>query len=323
MFTSPIPRRGRVHRSETSRLISPREPGGPGGDWKADNQLSQTLDQINNSHGALAQKVAKLGKGMPVSSMHPFKIYQFPTQYRTVHSSNDWKRFTVRGGLMGFFSVLGTDLSAGTNNPYGMWGSADYDNVIQYPFFDPTGAVKGQQFFQFQFVPGSGSTLAQPGWTEVVVPADGNQYYFWVSLCSALIPVVMFGATPVGATILYGGTQKGIWPGFPEPDPYHWLIGSIFYNGSSYTVNQFLNEHIQAYPFQTIDSVPSNPACAPTRSCGTYAAGQFYFYGDIVTQVKPSNSKNVLSQYCFTPDSNLAFIYRINQGPIVGVDPAT
>jgi hypothetical protein len=337
IFPSPIPRGGRVYRSETSPLVSRRDPLGPGSAWKADNQNARTLDQINNSVGSVARNIARTGNVYSAGDMHPFRIYRFPRQYRSFLNNNDYLRYKVRGGRSlqgGYQALFGTTLGTdGCDVPsFGSMYSSDYDNLIYQPdqISYPIPLAQGG----FQTVPTDGSLVinsgagAQTSWSEALT-IDGTDNFFWISLCAwkfsislfASGPIVCYGTSNVGATELFTGqTFTDPWPLFPLNDPYHKLIGVVHNFSGKSMVNQIIKSDVSFPNQSTLTTIGLNINAVPERFCGEYNAGAWYWYGDKVTRTTTVSGKTVVSVYVYY---DIFTTYTIVNGPITGIDPDT
>lgn len=115
------------HPLESSPLHTRREPNSPGYLWK---KTAQGIHQANRVSGAMRQITAKVASipvlKMPISPLHPFKIYHCPEQFRFFRTTpiareDEWRTVRVRAGLVitqdvpGVFVNEGTD---GIDRPY-------------------------------------------------------------------------------------------------------------------------------------------------------------------------------------------------------------
>lgn len=121
MIDAGINRNPVILPTELSKLAPRREPGSLGHLWKF-NRLAQ-MNGVGNGNvsSQLQQAVNKLAGPQPMvsSGMHPFKIYQLPSQYRTNPQPNDWLKFRCRNGLVTWRPTVVPAIDVG--NPFTDW----------------------------------------------------------------------------------------------------------------------------------------------------------------------------------------------------------
>lgn len=258
------------------------------------------------------------------SFLSPFQIYQFPQQYRYFKNANDWQRFKVRGGDSSF---------AGTTTPFKQVQGTDGASKGGFFLGCPNQVyLQGSNGFPFQQQPGDSSNITV-SWNEAIVPNDGFEYFFWVSLCVSesagltndLWPVLMFGKDLATAIEMIGGTQiLDPWPTFPYDDPYHRMVGSVLIDGTGIPfINQpqnlVMDFNVGELTFSP--GVDVRPFVSNTRVIGEYSDDVYYYYGDVVTDIQ--GPPNTLSQYVYLPANDITTAYPFTEGPINAIQPFT
>ena len=321
MADIPINRDVLPRPTEQSRLLSPHESTSLPRLWKAVSAQSQVAGQLRNAIGQQGRQIQAINQSMRSQSgsgMFPFRIYQFPSYLRKFQNDNDWQRFKVRSGGSPYsaspdVSIVGTDAEP-------------------YPY---------QDTFLTTEVSPSDNTQIGDDWHEIVVPADGTVYYFWISTVTRTggSPwTLMFGADPASATSMGDGTT-GIddkWTQFPLNDPYHYMVGSVAISptatanghtsigGNVPVVNQALGENLYCVrsSFSGATGLYES-GYYQVQYCGDYDATEPYFFQNQVTKdaAGPGAATIIRTLYSYTPPSGTAFLPFA--GPIIGIDPAT
>lgn len=301
-FSTPIYRRRQPISYESSYLQSPREQSSVLKDWQRIQQASTEADRMNDGVSQLYRTFSKVTRPQQAySPLFPFAVYQFPLSLRNFNPTNSALRFKVRGGLLLQFTeggvgapVPGTDGSANPNSQVYISGTTQ--------------------------LPPDDSTLISSTWNEVVVPQDGNLYYFWLSQCLAtetFTTGIVFGSTNTsGLSMQSGATVNDPWPTFPGNDPYHTLIASV--SGTpevGYTVQQMVRDHI---PYYRNPPDASGHGMMPMFFRGDYSSSVYYFAGDVVRS-GTIGSGNYLSNYLYWPLPSSSF--PTSGGPIINKDP--
>lgn len=328
-FTNPIPRAGLPVNREGSFLHSVRESGSAAKQWQRTEPLRRQIDSLTNSIGQMRRTIGTMRRGgNSFASLHPFKLYQFPTWMRNYHPSDEWRRCKVRFGYLitpEYQPPLGGAWGGGYNTVRGC------DNGSDFPNYGPEEEV----FLTGSEIPPNDSTAASTSWHEIVVPDDGNTYYVWLSVCAdAMLGtpgfdfVICYGTSAVNCTELYTGTTvTDPWPAFtgvsatPTSDPYHFLIGSLKANNTtaSLTINQFIYDNL-FFGGTALQQALSYSGGLSMRFRGEFDAAQYYYAGDIVMKT----STDFIQEYILFPkDPHDGGTYYFGKGPVVGVDPAT
>lgn len=302
-FNNPIPRGNLTQSFEQSSLQSPRESGSVFRGWKRMQQTRNRDQQITQALGSLYRQTSRdIRPAQAFSPLFPFAVYQFPNQLRNFIPTNASKRFKVRGGALapfnsGFAAMAGTDGSV-------------YPIVQTYL----SGTIE---------IPPDDATLISDTWHEVVVPQDGNTYYFWSSLClnteDATQGVVFGKLNTSGLSMQSGNIINDPWPTFPNNDPYHTVIAQISSEpGQVYTIEQFVKDNIIFWR-----NGPDNvgQGMMPMFFRGQYDSSKYYFAGDVV-RVGTIGTGNFLSTYMYWPEA-VSSSYPIEDGPILNIDPTT
>lgn len=318
-FTSHIPRAHQRTPREGSGLSSLRDRNSLLSAWKDQKSSSAQTDKATSVLSQTSSRVAKLSRQRNATNgMHPFKIYQFPSSQRVFQNADDWQRFKVRGGNV----LFGTNHSSRVQPALG----TDQSSYI-------FGNNFGDELLRSQTLPTTNAQIAAL-WNEIVVPADGNQYYFWYSVClngllsSGSNHGLLFGLSSTTATSMETG-QTGLtdphWTTFPYDDPYRKVIGSVLiptatvsplYIANVPYVTQKINGDIEIANAFTV-SVEGPPVV--WRSL--YDAARYYFVGDQVYRLTTTGGKTIRSVYVYAPDAGSAYLSSF--GPIAGVDPNT
>lgn len=341
-FTS----RGSLRRPlEMSNLLSFRESQSIPHNWKNDRQSLGRDDKLTQVVGQLQRQVNSLSRRTGATSgMHPFKIYNYPKAMRTNPQDNDWQKVKVHFGLV---QALG-------NYESGRFSSSDVlGDDGAYPGGSPLPPGAGELFpnnldaynqpftTQNPFYQHSGVT---PGlWDELIVPADGNLYHVWISLCPSGgdFPVILLGKSPSSATSFYDGSnQTDVWPTYPVNDPYHILIGwcviypTSFLEGLGIASDQLIFYQNQLFIHQVVYDnlyvpswwVPLSEYVAnyamTTRFRGTYSGSSYYYVGDTVLKVDDAQTPAAgqwLKHWVYYP--GVGTLYPPFFGPIIGIDP--
>jgi hypothetical protein len=171
-------------------------------DWQHINDLAgnarYSRDQVIN----LRHQVTALQEpALDAAFMFPFRIYSFPICWRAAGNyTTDWLKFRVHAGRYMGVIVTGTDCAdvdpGGTNYPTAM---ADAD------------------------APPKESDV-----TDIAIPAGTQQFWFWIDVSNAAIPVIKYGFTGSSAGAGAGGDPvlQG-WTTFPTADGSHAPVGWV------------------------------------------------------------------------------------------------
>lgn len=301
-FSTPIYRRRQPISYESSYLQSPREPSSILKDWQRIQSASTEAERMNDGVSQLYRTFSKVTRPQQaLSPLFPFAVYQFPLALRAFIPDNYNLRFKVRGGgLLPFNFGLGGAV-AGTD------GSVTPD---------------AQSYLMATTqVPPSDSTLISASWNEVVVPQDGNFYYFWLSQClnteTSSIGIVFGNNNSTGLSMQSGNVVNDPWPTFPDNDPYHTAIAQISAEpGQPYTIEQLVRDHV---PWWRTGADNVGRGMQPAFFRGEYDAGTYYFAGDEVTVTATSLGTTTRLLYLNWPSPTGSF--KIANGPINGVIP--
>ncbi len=306
--------------TEQSFLLSPRESMSPPRLWKGVADHSRVNGQLRNALSQQAQQLQVFGQTRRTQSptgMFPFRIYQFPAYLRKFQNADDWQRFKVRSAVSPFYGLPQIGINGTDREPY------PYQNT----------------FLTTELAP-SDATQISDDWHEIVVPNDGQVYYFWISTVTQTggSPwTLMFGADPASATSMGDGTT-GIddkWVNAFANDPYHYLIGSVSISPVELVPPAAPGNTTIGANVPIIDQRRGDNFSLPissnndfddlkhfgTQYCGTYDAGGYYWFGNEVTLSRSVGPTNLLELYSYTPGAGTA--YPTTGGPIIGLSPDT
>ncbi len=199
MFIQRLPTGYVSHPTETSPLASRRESGSGGQLWKKvgrgvnqNAELTKAVKQVNRKLSQLQHLGGLDGK------MHPFKIYQMPSEMRAtaLPDGEAWRTFRVRGGSLFIDVASGTFLDESSNS-----------DGIDQPYYDV-------------FSSRADGTKVDQSTVFEVVCAESTKTYFWIEIVPSDVPVsgnILSGEDP---------TTNG-WASWPEFDCAHILIGWV------------------------------------------------------------------------------------------------
>lgn len=232
--------------SETSRLMSPRDPSSLSHQWRKLGKGNGQSQATTNQNGAIIAQINRLGGFNPIQSSgaHPFQIYQLPSQFRSNRQPNDYLKVRCRQGCIAMkprtvpSGAVGTAIPAGlpaNNNGTAAWvpilnGSGVTQNMAIIQWANPLdGSGSGVPIIGNNWAPFNGPPfrnedeiyLANGGDPEYLMPAGGTGW-FWLQLDdngqwadmgeSALVPTIHFGGiTNVdGADVTFGDAPPWI-----------------------------------------------------------------------------------------------------------------
>lgn len=335
-FNNPLPRSDLPIAQEVSRLDSPRESSSIFHGWKRERSSINRGEALTSGMSQLQRQISKIKKVQyPYSDMHPFKIYQFPSWLRQFQPPDAWKRVMVRSG--GVDIGNGTYPAAGILNqtpvPYGcdlFSAGLAYNNLSQLLF----GGVDTEQFLNNGQTPPKDGTAFQSlgGLGEIIIPDDGNKCAIWISMCGLaqgtdVYPVILYGESPTSCTSLWDGTVGADpWPGFPDNDPYHFLIGYAWTNrgygipsyNKGITIQQVLFTNVQTNISGSTSA--GGQGTVGVRFKGEYSAVTYYWAGDEVTKTGTDFTQKYL---LFPKDPGHGGSHWFGTGPVLNLDPAT
>jgi len=317
-FDNHIPRANIPVTFEGSPLHSPREPGGIWTRWKTGDQAHSKIDKLASSIGQMQRQIMALQIPQnSLSNLHPFKLYNLPSQLRIFTNDDDWRRLKVRFGFLG---SSGADNGSNFSIPAGCDLFPAAEDVLN---IDPTQEV----YLTTEIPPPNSASFVDPSWHEFVVPDDGEKYYFWATVSlfqfdSETFPTgILVGKDNTDCYSMQSGTDHldDLWPTFPQNDPYHFLIGTAQTNNGQLILSQF--------QFDTIDYNRGARNTGQTSGNTSmafryeYSSIKYYFAGDMVTVTDTDN--NVLKTYIMFPanigDSGPP--YSPEFGPIIDIEP--
>lgn len=312
-FESPVPRTNLHRPSESSRLVPARDPSSIFHNWRATNHGNNRGNEITNQNGALITELNRLEakKGWVSDGMHPFKIYQLPSQYRPVPTSTDYLKFRCRTG--GFLqkptivpnayvgiqvpdpafapsgqggwqtTVFGSNFNEYRGNNFNVgWANPDTGSGTGVPFLGAYSGVSLPLNFKNEVY------LTNGGDPEYTAKPDSISF-FWIQMD-------VDGNGVSSANIHFGGWLYADGSLFGDKPP--WIVESPtgFYFGnlyslpvvsnviSTYTVLGDINifngkVYIGQYIHDHLITLPDNYF----RYVGQYDDSHIYWTGDIVT----------------------------------------
>lgn len=245
-LSTPLSRGQLPRTSETSRLMSPRDPSSLSHQWRKLGKGNGQSQATTNQNGAIIAQINRLGGFNPIQSSgaHPFQIYQLPSQFRSNRQPNDYLKVRCRQGCIAMkprtvpSGAVGTAIPAGlpaNNNGTAAWvpilnGSGVTQNMAIIQWANPLdGSGSGVPIIGNNWAPFNGPPfrnedeiyLANGGDPEYLMPAGGTGW-FWLQLDdngqwadmgeSALVPTIHFGGiTNVdGADVTFGDAPPWI-----------------------------------------------------------------------------------------------------------------
>lgn len=277
--------------------------------WARANEIREGIGYtLNRSTSGVSLNIQPNG-GNPVARLFPFKIYQFPRGLRVFLNANDDQRFMVRAG--------------------NVYDGAVYQSVLGTDRYEYPGVSTDAPVYLTNLVPPNNANAWDTNWNEVIIPKDGNTYFFWISLVAAPSggPEVLFGLDVASAVYMKDGTAASgdeVWSDFPVIDPYHIPIGNVTWIAGPperWEIHQFIRQDINGRDpcnlgtagFVGLDS--NSIGQLPPRFVGFYDAGASYWIGDVVLV----DDGDFRSQYILCPP--FASTYTREAGPLIGVPP--
>lgn len=112
--------------------------------------LNELKNEARRVAGQLAADPPRQRGGNDVSTQFPFRLYVLPPGVRGSVSAADWRKISVRAGLVGRHEVTGTD---GVSDPYSAMLPEDASNEVTVP----TGQEK--HYFWIAITPGAGGSI--------------------------------------------------------------------------------------------------------------------------------------------------------------------
>ncbi len=199
MFRTFLPNAYVKRPTETSPLNTC--PGSESGGqlWKKARSLADQSRAVTSAARQASRNLAQRQPNNPMlGKMHPFKLYQFPEQFRTVSldASTAWRTFWVRAGHIYIDNADGlfVDQTAGSDG-------------VDLPWYDVFSTLR------------VGSLIDQTA-TQYYVADEFNTVYVWIEIDDS----ATLGSATIHAHI--DPTTDG-WESFPDFDATHFLIGVV------------------------------------------------------------------------------------------------
>ena len=332
-FSNPIPRSNLPRPREGSALASPLESNSPMHDWKRTQDALSRAGALTGAVAQIQRQVARIAqRNMSDDFLRPFTIYQYPSFMRYFHPSDESQRLKVRTGR-----VITPSFSQVTYGSTAIQAINVAGCDIPYNLLTPTAPVSDLDIYLYSSMvpPSDGSNFVANQWSEVTVPNDGSTYYFWITCLGKKSGsftgqthdfVVVFGKDPSDCIETESGSSgPDVWPGFPNDDPYHKLIGVVWYDPTStpaMNIRQVIRDDV-VWGFGINPDGSAQPGIS-MRYRGQEDSNSIYYVGDIVWTYNPppSVSTDFRMYYILKPPIGTA--YKISEGPIHGgvTDPS-